>query len=616
MTPRYDVFISYTKRRDAPAARIIAASLNAAGYSVWFDEQILNRKTSWRMEPNDELISLLKAAIHASRCVVLFAIEQHAIAAPFDVERAEKAHQVIRGAHGLLVSWNWQIFEMGHARETLVIYALRQEAKPDWVIANLVRMNINPSRQNRKRQRGFLKRRWLAIYRRLTRNRRVKALFTALPRPHSCRSCYDRYLQELVFWMSVDLNTISPEGRGHIALVGERGTGKTMLVERFAAFFEKASILGVMLPALEDVDAWIKVALSGPADTILVFDDLGAQLENYPPAAQEIFRRHIGHLLGRRAAILVLSPDHASELLKGVGGSQKVFENRVPVSEIAFTSTVDDIARLVSWQWKDYVDSDHVVFQTERWSPEELVRVLNLCPVYSDLQPVNYRTLDGLQLSEPTKSLKVLTRAIEMAKASASGQVPRVTDEMFDDVIASITGFAIQLLGHGQCDMRSRIVSSVTEGIPLDQNILKQAVEDIYLWRYRTQYRPLAVLCVRDRDKRRVLALRLAEKLLGSEDAVLVLDYEVILDQILDTTVPYTDTFRWMLRSVQRFPWWILVIESLHKAPDIDGLGVKKILEKGEVAFGHCHAVFDRCVLLFDTPACLGSESLGVKVLD
>ena len=39
MSVRYDVFISYTKQRHGPAARLTAASLASAGYKVWFDRK-------------------------------------------------------------------------------------------------------------------------------------------------------------------------------------------------------------------------------------------------------------------------------------------------------------------------------------------------------------------------------------------------------------------------------------------------------------------------------------------------------------------------------------------------------------------------------------------------
>ena len=75
-----------------------------------------------------------------------------------------------------------------------------------------------------------------------------------------------------------------------------------------------------------------------------------------------------------------------------------------------------------------------------------------------------------------------------------------------------------------------------------------------------------------------------------------------------------------MLRSVQRFPWWIIVFESLQQAPDIDRRGVRKILEEGEVVFESdrdaYHARFDRCVLVFDTLDCLEREPpWGIETL-
>ena len=276
----YDVFISYTKRKHAPEARAIAASLTVAGYSVWFDEQNLNRKTSWRMESKEELILLLKDAIHASRCVVLFAIEQEAISAPFDAERAKKAYQVIDDAYGKsLIACNWQIFEMRQAHHTLVLYE-SDDRRPEAVVARLVGMNIHPTR-NKKAQKSLVKQTWVAIYRRLTRKRPVKALFTPLPRQDPGTRYDEDYLHALEDWIVVHLNMIKE--RTYSALIGEPGTGKTTLIDRIAAslavsgFHRKGrAMLQVRLPALEDVDAWTKLAMKEPQDTIFVFDDLSA----------------------------------------------------------------------------------------------------------------------------------------------------------------------------------------------------------------------------------------------------------------------------------------------------------------------------------------------------
>jgi hypothetical protein len=168
-----------------------------------------------------------------------------------------------------------------------------------------------------------------------------------------------------------------------------------------------------------------------PDDTILVFDDLSAQLEKHTPAAQELLWRQILDI-ARRATdkIFVISPEHTSELLKDsrLGSSRSdLIPGEILEFHVAKYSKLKDIEWLVEWHWRGYVESGQVTFQTNVWSERTLVSVLDLIPVYSDLRPVNYRTLEGLQLSEPTKSLSVLNAVIEKAQASARGPVPCVT---------------------------------------------------------------------------------------------------------------------------------------------------------------------------------------------
>ena len=73
-------------------------------------------------------MALLKDAVEASRCVVLFAMEQAVIPVTYDIERAKQAHQVILGGlvppplERTLIAWNWQIFESSYAKQQLVLY--------------------------------------------------------------------------------------------------------------------------------------------------------------------------------------------------------------------------------------------------------------------------------------------------------------------------------------------------------------------------------------------------------------------------------------------------------------------------------------------------------------
>lgn len=619
----YDVFISYTKRRDALEARTLAASLTEAGYSVWFDEQILNRKTSWRMESKENLIQLLKDAVHASRCVVLFAIEQAVISVPFDPQLAKETYQVVADERGNLIAWNWQIFEMREAQRTLVLYQ-SDDRRPEAVVGRLVRMNIHATR-NRRAQKGLLKRTWARMHRGLNRTRRVNALLTPLPRPDSNTRHDEHYLHPLQEWMVVHFNT--PKKERCSALIGEPGTGKTTLIDGVARspllFSQGRKVLELRLPALDDVDAWTNLVMKEPEDTILVFDDLSVQLEAYSPAAQNRFWGQIAHIAWRQWDLLfVFSPEYAGEFLKDRRhrtSRSELIPERIKEFHIADYSGFDETVRLVRWQWEEYVESGQATFQTKAWSQYRLVSVLDRIPVYSDLRPVNYRTLEGLQLSEPTKSLSVLKEAVEMAKLFAHGQVPCVIDSMFDKIVGSITGFPI---GHSREHFDAVVSSIKGERFNLRDKTapaLFDSLERLVLRMNPCSLshvcdEPAYSLCIEDYIKRRWFAQRLAEKLLGSEDAVLILDYEVIRDQILDPTEPFTETFRWMIRSVQRFPRWIIVFESLHKAPDIDRQGVRAILGRGEV-FGTRHVLFDRCVLVFDTLNCLGRENAGIAVL-
>ena len=306
---------------------------------------------------------------------------------------------------------------------------------------------------------------------------------------------------------------------------------------------------------MDNVDAWTKLAMKEPEDIIFVFDDLSAQLEHYTRAAQTLLWRQIAHITWRRRdTVFVFSPEHAGELLtksrRGTSCSE-VIPGDIHTFYIADYSKPADIERVVRREWKNYAKSRQIIFQTKEWSDYRLVHALDVIPVYSNLRPVNYRTLEGLQLSEPKKSLSVLNAVIEKAKESARGHVPCVSDSMFDEVVGSVTGFPI---GHGK-DHFDSVVSGVTEGQCFNQrgkpgpanvpDIFEQLVIRVNLLSLRFfSDEPAHALCIGDHEKRRRFSHRLAEKLLGSKEAVLIMDYESILDQIVDallypTPIPF-----------------------------------------------------------------------------
>jgi hypothetical protein len=125
-------------------------------------------------------------------------------------------------------------------------------------------MNIHPTR-NKKAQASLVERTFAAIYRRLSRKKRIKALLTPLPRPGSRYN--EGYLGQLALWMVVRLNTIKLN-ETYAALIGEPGTGKSTLIDRVAAsplWSDKGrAVLQVRLPALEDVGAWTELVCKNP----------------------------------------------------------------------------------------------------------------------------------------------------------------------------------------------------------------------------------------------------------------------------------------------------------------------------------------------------------------
>ena len=122
--PAYDVFLSYTKRRDLARARSLNHYLVKAGYRLWFDENVLSRKTSWVPTAKSAIVDVLSSGIAQSRCTVLFAITVALVREriDLDVAKAISCNQCMRDDNGQLISWNWQLFELGLSTQWGAIY--------------------------------------------------------------------------------------------------------------------------------------------------------------------------------------------------------------------------------------------------------------------------------------------------------------------------------------------------------------------------------------------------------------------------------------------------------------------------------------------------------------
>ena len=98
----------------------------------------------------------------------------------------------------------------------------------------------------------------------------------------------------------------------------------------------------------------------------------------------------------------------------------------------------------------------------------------------------------------------------------------------------------------------------------------------------------------------------------------MILDYEKILDQILDTNVLVTESFILMLKSIQRIPWWVLILNQFLQAKRVmrTKRGLQKIVNDGNISLGKTDVVFDRCILLLDQNSRDACGDAKITVLD
>ena len=460
-------------------ARFLASSLRSAGYSVWFDETILARKSSWVKEPVDELIFLLEAAVTASRCLVLFAIELQALPSDieFDVDKAIAAHHVIRTRAGI-AAWNWQSFELQCAKQFVAIYDA-SDAEPTVIIKRLSDLGIYPS----GRKTSFLPDALSFVPRQLRtlgRYKRVRELFAGQQPFRPARAFYRGYLSELEFRMT-SLLRYEDFLRNPLpfVLIGDIGTGKTTLVNRLQSVGPRPTkFLLVRLPEPDDLEEWGRIARTRSEDSVLIIDDFLDQLVDRSPGEIQTYTRSIQHLssVDRVRILLVLTTDQADDFISTLGDTQLLL-NEMFVRVLRVNPDAASIENIVSHYWRWYEKSANVKWDTTTWDAHSLVSTLNRVPIFSELKPVNYLDLQGTPLAQPTKSLCFMSAVIKNAQTDSYGNVI-VTDEVFRNTLKAITGFSTLLMKpENIISAANTVASEIAEHVPFDVNDILRALE-------------------------------------------------------------------------------------------------------------------------------------------
>jgi hypothetical protein len=121
----YDIFISYKTRLYAAQAARLAERLEALGYRLWFDQDVLNKMQN-RPEvfEKEHLISILTNAVKHSRCTVIFEGIMHAVEIlPGRTEEEALADRtVMKNARNDVVDWDWQGLEIAATQRGITIH--------------------------------------------------------------------------------------------------------------------------------------------------------------------------------------------------------------------------------------------------------------------------------------------------------------------------------------------------------------------------------------------------------------------------------------------------------------------------------------------------------------
>jgi hypothetical protein len=603
----FDVFISYTKRRDVYRARSLHRFLTTAGYRVWFDEDILNRKDSWVPVAKDLIIAKLKEAIEKSLCVVLFEMQAEAVYEypGLDVERAIRNLQCMRSDQGTLIAWSWPIFESRCARNFLTI---SEGTSWESIAKNLHNLGIEPRHSLAVPQTGVVRRtiRWI------TRKKRVSELLVTLeaPAPDNTASKYTK-AANLAFELhrAYDRSYFNRK----LALVGEYGSGRsTLLYDGLSLFTRHISepVLLVKIPEPDDSEYWTSMLARLPDRSVIAVDDFLDQTASYAPSQFKLicdalegrFRREwvVVFVLTEEEAVEHLQPprrDREDHYLDGIGeihvwrpGPWRSYELESIVEAKIKTICAD---RSISWEAKE-------------WNSREFVSALEDLPFFGRLAPVDYTTLQGQMIGTPRRLLVVLEEVVSQATVEELGR-SRVTDETVEATLAKLTGFNPVLFNQNPSD-RDDPIDEMSTQAAADTGLTKAVLSDFLrkiAWSLILSATEPIIGYIRDRAARRQFAQLIAERMLGSVHAIIFLDYENLDEQPL--TRGGTEALNWVMRAVARYPYWVINIDSINKAQSYDQAELKEMMHHDSRSkpnpFRHC------VILLDDVPEFLKSEA-------
>lgn len=555
----YDVFISYSAFRDRVRARKLAADLTDRGYRVWFDEHVLDRRESWVLVDRRELLSLLGAAVRKSRVLAHYPIVRLKIPAPerLDKERAIAESEAIRARDDAtaLYAWNWQLYELSHARAAF-------EVKGDVVSVEMqLRENGVLPRVTGTSLINHLRRSLVRAYGILTRRKRIARLFepTEVRRDGFNHDMYEARLR-ISAW------TFTPSDEPYCFLVGPHGSGRTTalrdLAQRASNGWQRTPVFA-RLPDEHDWRHWLAVVAEIARTRTLLFDDVVEQVLSRPWLSSD-------HLFDLRAA---LNQNGGKAVFSGLESElnqlhEIITDNRSarePV-HIVRVNWDDEAKRNLVFAQCDELERTHgIAWESGSYWPYALSSILDRYPLWDGLRPPDYRTLSG-RLSAPRNIVLFLDRLAGAARGP-SGSRRVLRDHHIGSVLREATGLHPVLLPFTKHERPTCTeLAEVLVDAPLHRLVVAKALESMTPpdWKRKHDDYPLMYFRIGSQSLRDDLSRRLAGVLFGSIRAVLRVTEREGAQRILDRL----EVTEYAERSIARMPFWVVVIEGLTRSLD------------------------------------------------
>ena len=178
-------------------------------------------------------------------------------------------------------------------------------------------------------------------------------------------------------------------------------------------------------------------------------------------------------------------------------------------------------------------------------------------------------TKEASEVGDPKRCLELLNMAASAALNRAPPDtLPIVDDATMPSALARPTGFTrcVYYCARNRTDQFSSFcVGQIVSETELSESTVAKFVRDA-LWHF--SHSPMAphspaFAVVHKRETRHSIAKVLATAFFGSSQAILNWDYSLIEDQQLCSGYP-TDALGWAAPAVNRFPWWVIVIDQFE----------------------------------------------------